>query len=398
MDTKITSRRLSEVRVGGFRASWTKSVAEFTGRLVNGGLRYRPLDDLKAIFKTAVQKDSRKLDKNPTECSKTWASNLKKHPCYLQLPPMSLPAQLDAMAIEYLREHSVSPPKAIEDRSKILTDYLWSRPLLSEETIIQKSCNIKRSKDVDEEDEDDGLTFALENFADQREARITRELNLKSWKSLSYSGHTCELYLVSRLAPNFASACRVLYEIRKRCPNFIPRSLFDFGSGLGTVTWATNTVWPVGCVREHYLVEPSLHMTRLSEFMFRKQGTVQPSENIFPGVYHRRFMPGRKNQYNLVVSANTLIELPCASARHRAVSSLWEKTTDFLVLIEQGTKSGFKAINEAREYLLTNGGPDVRIFSPCPHAQTCPKKNSVCNLTVQYYSFGLTRVSEFNMC
>ncbi|CAH8613457.1 unnamed protein product [Heterobilharzia americana] len=334
-------------------ASRAKTATDFTGRLVSGSSRYRTSDELKSIFKTPAAQNSLKRDKSSAEYPETWGSKLKQHPCYFQLPPISLPAQLDAVAIDFLREYSVSPPKAIEDRSKALTNYLWSRPLMSKENFIQKSSSTKELEDLDSQDEDEGLTFALKNFTSQREARISTELDLKSWKSLSYSGHTCELYLVARLAPNFASACRILYEIRKRCPNFIPRSLFDFGSGLGTVTWATNTVWPVGCVREHYLVEPSLHMTRLSEFMFRKHGSAQPSENVFSGVYHRRFLPGRKNQYNLVVCANTLIELPCESARSRVVSSLWEKTTDFLVLIEQGTKSGFQAILEAREFLVS---------------------------------------------
>ncbi|CAH8649920.1 unnamed protein product [Schistosoma margrebowiei] len=372
-------------------ASRGKTVVDFTGRLINGSLRYRASDELQSTFSTPPPQNSRKRNKDSDECSTTWASRLKQLPCYLQLPPISLPARLDAVAIDYLREHSLSPPKAIEDRSKILTNYLWSRPLMSEEKVIRKSSKIEDSGDLDSWDEDEGLMFALKNFTSQREAQISRELDLKSWKSLSYSGHTCELYLVSRLAPNFATVCRVLYEIRKRCPSFIPKSLFDFGSGLGTVTWATNTVWPVGCVRHHYLVEPSLHMTRISEFMFQKQGSVQPSEFVFPGVYHRRFMPSTKNQYNLVVCANSLLEIPCKSSRSRVISSLWEKTTDFLVFIEQGTKSGFQAILEARDFLRTNGGPDVHIFSPCPHLQTCGKKDSNCNIVVRYYNFGLTR-------
>ncbi|CAH8668370.1 unnamed protein product [Schistosoma rodhaini] len=291
-------------------ASRGKTVVDFTGRLINGSLRYRTSDELQSTFSTPPPQDSRKRDKDSDECSKTWASRLKQLPCYLQLPPISLPARLDAVAIDYLRENSLSPPKAIEDRSKILTNYLWSRPLISEGKVIRKSSKIQDSWDLDSCDEDEGLMFALKNFTSQHEAQISRELDLKSWKSLSYSGHTCELYLVSRLAPNFATVCRVLYEIRKRCPSFIPKSLFDFGSGLGTVAWATNTVWPVGCVRQHYLVEPSLHMTRLSEFMFQKQGSAQFSESVFPGVYHRRFMPSTKViDFTFVVFLN-LFKIP----------------------------------------------------------------------------------------
>ncbi|TNN10066.1 Methyltransferase-like protein 17 isoform 4 [Schistosoma japonicum] len=317
-----------------------KTAVDFTSRLINGSLRYRASDKLQSVFSTPPPENSRKLDKNSDDCSKTWASRLKQLPCFLQLPPISLPARLDAVAIDYLREHSASSPKAIEDRSNILTNYLWSRPLMSEEKAISKSSKIHLSKDLcEDEGEDEGLTFALQNFTSQRESRISKDVDLKSWKSLK----------------------------------------------------ATNTVWPIGCVREHYLVEPSLHMTRLSEFLFEQQRNSQTSESVFPGIYHRRFMPSTKNQYNLVVCANTLLELPCASSRSRVISSLWEKTTDFLVLIEQGTKSGFQAILEARNFLLTNGGSDVHIFSPCPHVQICGKKDSICNIIVRYYNFGLTR-------
>ncbi|TPP60700.1 Huntingtin interacting protein [Fasciola gigantica] len=176
--------------------------------------------------------------------------------------------------------------------------------------------------------------------------------SLEQWKSLTYTGHNCELYLTARLAPNFSPTCRVLYEIRKRCPKFIPRNLFDFGSGLGTVTWAVNTVWPIGCVREHYMVEPSVDMTRISEFLLRKNPMLNTSETIFPGIYHRRFTPARKETYELVVSAHSLLELPGKLARRRVISNLWNRTSDFLVLIEQGTRAGFAGILEARDWLV----------------------------------------------
>ncbi|VDP78222.1 unnamed protein product [Schistosoma mattheei] len=165
-------------------ASRGKTVVDFTGRLINGSLRYRTSDELQSTFSTPPPQNSRKRDKDSDECSTTWASRLKQLPCYLQLPPISLPARLDAVAIDYLREHSLSPPKAIEDRSKILTNYLWSRPLMSEEKVIRKSSKIEDSGDLDSWDEDEGLMFALKNFTSQREAQISRELDLKSWKSL----------------------------------------------------------------------------------------------------------------------------------------------------------------------------------------------------------------------
>ena len=54
---------------------------------------------------------------------------------------------------------------------------------------------------------------------------------------IRYSKYLSNLYLVSRLAPNFAACCRVLYEIRKKCPKFNPVNLYDFGSGIGSAAW-----------------------------------------------------------------------------------------------------------------------------------------------------------------
>lgn len=45
--------------------------------------------------------------------------------------------------------------------------------------------------------------------------------------------------------------------------------------------------------------------------------------------------------YDLVVSAFSLMELPSATARLETVDKLWNKTQEYLVLVESGTKAGF---------------------------------------------------------
>ncbi|XP_071885893.1 ribosome assembly protein METTL17, mitochondrial-like isoform X3 [Anas platyrhynchos] len=44
-------------------------------------------------------------------------------------------------------------------------------------------------------------------------------------------------YLVARLARDYAAAGRALSEIQARAPDFAPRTLLDFGSGLGAACW-----------------------------------------------------------------------------------------------------------------------------------------------------------------
>lgn len=44
-------------------------------------------------------------------------------------------------------------------------------------------------------------------------------------------------YLVSRLAPDYASLYQIFGEIHFRDPSFQPQTIFDFGSGVGTALW-----------------------------------------------------------------------------------------------------------------------------------------------------------------
>ncbi len=95
----------------------------------------------------------------------------------------------------------------------------------------------------DVESSDPSLEDALQYHHEQsfvgahREDREAKKAALQSWKPIAYHKNNCQLYMVGRLAPNFAVACRVLYEIRKRCPLFVPHSMFNFASGLGTYVW-----------------------------------------------------------------------------------------------------------------------------------------------------------------
>lgn len=57
------------------------------------------------------------------------------------------------------------------------------------------------------------------------------------WTPIDYDLQTCLLYLVGRFAPEYSVLTKIFAEINQRDPEFKPRSLLDFGSGVGTVTW-----------------------------------------------------------------------------------------------------------------------------------------------------------------
>jgi ribosomal protein RSM22 (predicted rRNA methylase) len=43
--------------------------------------------------------------------------------------------------------------------------------------------------------------------------------------------------MITRTPAQYAALCRVFNEMKLRDPSFKPKTLFDFGSGLGSVTW-----------------------------------------------------------------------------------------------------------------------------------------------------------------
>lgn len=71
-------------------------------------------------------------------------------------------------------------------------------------------------------------------------------------------------------------------------------------------------------------------------------------------------------KYDVVLSAYTLLELPDAKTRLETLQSLWNKCDRYLVIIEQGTRAGFRLVNEARDFILyiTKSDRNASVFAP----------------------------------
>lgn len=102
--------------------------------------------------------------------------------------------------------------------------------------------------------------------------------------------------------------------------------------------------------------------------------------------------PTATKQHDLVVAAYVFSEIYDPSARKRVLSTLWESASQYLVIVEPGTPSGFSNIADARKHLLglsksennddnaiKNGAlpsksnvNDLHILAPCPHDGHCP--------------------------
>ena len=75
---------------------------------------------------------------------------------------------------------------------------------------------------------------------DKIEADYKKKISKRShrWKPVEYDSEAAWSYFIgTKAAYDFATLKTVFNEIRKRDQKFKPNTLFDFGSGVGTVTW-----------------------------------------------------------------------------------------------------------------------------------------------------------------
>uniref|UniRef100_A0A1A8QGL3 Ribosome assembly protein METTL17, mitochondrial n=1 Tax=Nothobranchius pienaari TaxID=704102 RepID=A0A1A8QGL3_9TELE len=299
----------------------------------------------------------------------------RKHPGMTSLKTLRLPQELQVAAQSVIQKAQVTQ---LTDRCHKLINYLWSRKRMVEDmTLRQKALGLEKELwekamqkmgDIDEE--------ALRNRIKKRVLSELRQTTYH-WNSLKYDEELGVVYMASRLAGGFAAVTRALNEIKKRDPSFAPQSLLDFGSGLGTVAWASHLHWG-DSLKEMVCVDSSGPMSVLAERLLK--GDEEEAEPLFKHVYFRRFLPvSPKVQFDLVAAAFTLSELPSVKEREDAVITLWRKTSSYLVLVENGTKEGHQMLMEARDTLLKKQEQIVydprpaRVFAPCPHEMMCPK-------------------------
>ncbi|KAF7397691.1 hypothetical protein HZH68_008913 [Vespula germanica] len=211
--------------------------------------------------------------------------------------------------------------------------------------------------------------------------------------AIDYNRQTGLLYIVGRSQYEYSVVYKVLNQIKSKNINFKPQTLFDFGSGIGTVMWAASQLWS-DSLKEYFGVDSSVEMNDLSEEL-NKYNT-HPIKNIF----YRQFLPAVPvPTYDIVVSSFSLLELPDMKTRFNVIQKLWAKAQKYLVIIEDGTNAGFTAVNEARDIVLynifesnDNNNNCAHVFAPCPHDLKCPRYYTdeiPCNFETSYYTLPL---------
>lgn len=316
--------------------------------------------------------------------------SLKRHPgqfSRLSSNDVRLPEQLRSAMVHVLRDHDYRQLRAeipkfrhrVYNRSFPIEPDLRSELLSNFEE--EAKARLKPPNEDEHSDETEPPEEADKMSTERRiqsAARFRLRQLMKVRTRLDMSDErTRVLYLMSRLAPEYAAVYRVLHELRARAgPGFRPRSLLDFGSGVGSVAWVANALW-TNAIFEHLLVDTSARMNELARALLTKSDPSSPT--CFPNVYTREFLPlaHKDSRHDLVVSAFTLLELLNQRTRLHSLERLWLNTAPggHLVLLENGTSAGFQAISEARAFLLNlahERRSPIALLAPCPHARECP--------------------------
>uniref|UniRef100_A0A8C2K209 Ribosome assembly protein METTL17, mitochondrial n=1 Tax=Cyprinus carpio TaxID=7962 RepID=A0A8C2K209_CYPCA len=313
----------------------------------------------------------------------------RKHPGVTNLKTVRLPEQLQVAAQSVLKSD-------LSEKAHKLSNFLWSRKRATETSQLREKAVLLEKKFLEQERDIHTGGFKIK--------RVLSELRRTTYHRtpLRYDEDLGLVYMAARLAGGYAGVLRALNEIKKRDPVFVPYSLLDFGSGLGTGTWASHTLWG-DSLKEYVCVDSSGDMNTLAEQLLRGGNDVD--NPVIKQVYFRQFLPvSPKVQFDLVIAAFSLSELATLNERLNVIFTLWRKTNSYLVLVENGTKDGHQILMEARDTILKREDDvkhDLRrpsIFAPCTHELPCPKliKQHVvpCNFSHFYYPLPLLKSQE----
>lgn len=321
----------------------------------------------------------------------------RKHPGILPLKNIFFPDNVTKAIECYMTD---TPIKSVEKDSRALVNYLkcrhpppeaWEKDDKQDEVL--KELIRKQGLDIEKQTPEE-----IQEFEKRYKGKIHKTLKerIYTWKSIEYDKYTSFKYLIGRSSAEYAVLRKVFEEIKVRSENYTPTTYFDFGSGVGTGLWALTDCWQKK-MSEYVMVDISQEMGDMSRKIFSSAYKYKMIKN--ESIFHRRFLSAASPQYDIVLCAYTLFEMPSSTDRLRTILNLWNKTKDFLVIVEHGTNAGFNLINEARDFILETSQQFDKgyVFAPCPHDKPCPRFSSdhtPCNFLVNYTGMKLLRTKE----
>lgn len=177
--------------------------------------------------------------------------------------------------------------------------------------------------------------------------------------ALSPSMHLA--YLAFRMPATYAAITDIYRQITELY-SFHPSGMFDIGAGCGTAFLAATAFFD--SMKEGLLIERSRVFVEIGQKL-GLQGSVWKCVDICDG-----FVCEKK--YDVSIASYALGEMD-EKAFSQAVSSLWNGSSNVIIVIEPGTPRGYATILRAREQLINFG---AHVIAPCPHNSACPLRES----------------------
>lgn len=194
---------------------------------------------------------------------------------------------------------------------------------------------------------------------------------------IQYGERESHAYIASLMTRNYACIKRVTEELVRRRPDFTPRTVLDFGTGPATALWALHNTYKHGSLDKFVGVDVSETMLSMGEKLI-KSCTARRKPEWSTVTLKRHLSPSASEQFDVVIAAFTINELPSDEIKAMMIRTLWAKTKSYFIMIEHGELDDYRAILNARNLILAdereNGEDTVNahVVAPCPHDKTCP--------------------------
>jgi len=316
----------------------------------------------------------------------------RKHPGANLQRVFEMPKKLVKTFEKVIGDH---PAKKLLADGKQLDQYLKARHIPPEDGELKQKASdiqaqVEEELNVDVSKLNDDQFEHYKKVVKKKTDKVLKERTF-AWKPLEYDEYRSKMYLFGRATQDYATLNAIFGEIKRRDPDFKPKSFFDFGSGVGTGTWIASDLWK-DSIFEYFNVDSSTTMNDLAELILK--GGDDNKERSLRNVFYRQFLGAPTVGYDVVLSAFSLIELPNRKNRLEVLTNLWTRCNGYLVLVEMGTNAGFKLITEARNFLINLKGDDSHLFAPCPHELECPRikfDKTPCNFEVRHFPLTFAR-------
>ncbi len=173
-------------------------------------------------------------------------------------------------------------------------------------------------------------------------------------------------YLLYRMPATYAAVRAALDQIPDASSGGTtePRSQLDLGGGTGAALWAAADRWPG--LREQTVLDNAAEALAAG----RRLASASSSPALRAADWRRWSADSdlAGSSADLVTVSYVLSELT-EPERAALITTAARAATRLLVVVEPGTRSGYRRILAARDQLLADGWS---ILAPCPHAHGCP--------------------------